>query len=137
MFHCIFRPPFIRTNYFSFDNDRDLVFSMQTSAKNAEDWINLESTSGPLRLRPRDKSIASDRSKSKTMAIAVSATHNMVALVSNCEGRPLLEFKQHCFDPLPLVLHSLTIACGRPLVKPLSLSFANGGTRIILLTGKV
>jgi hypothetical protein len=71
------------------------------------------------------------------MAIAVSPTHNVVALASNCEGRPLLEFKQQCFDPLPLILHSVTIECACQLVKPLNLSFAEGGSRVILLTGKV
>jgi hypothetical protein len=106
---------------------------MQTSAPDAEDWVNL----GVLRLRPRNKSIASERSKSKTMAISVSPTHNVVALASNCEGRPLLEFKQQCFDPLPLILHSVTIECACQLVKPLNLSFAQGGSRVILLTGKV
>jgi len=71
------------------------------------------------------------------MAIAVSPTHNVVAFASNCEGRPRLEFKQQCFDPLPLVLYSITIQCACKLVKPLSLSFAQGGSRVILLTGKV
>src|SRR5271169_5267228 len=46
--------PFIRTNSFSFDRNRDLVFSMETSARDVEDWVNIEFASGVLRLRPRN-----------------------------------------------------------------------------------
>jgi hypothetical protein len=110
---------------------------MQTSATDAEDWVNLNYKAGALCLRPRNKAIASDQSKSNTLAIAAAPKQNVVALASIRERKGLLEFKQHCYYPLPLVLHSVTVSCECNLVKPLSLSFAEGGSRIILLTGEV
>jgi len=108
---------------------------MQTSHIEADDWLNLNYTT--RKLEPRKNSIASKESKSKTMAIAVSAEQNVVALASLDGRKGSLELRQYCYHPLPLVLHSATVDCACSLVQPLTLSFADGGRRIILITGDV
>jgi hypothetical protein len=107
---------------------------MKTSHSKAVDWTKPDyRTSNWI---PR-KSIASKESKSKTVAIAVSPEQNIVALASVKDGKISLELRQYCYDPIPIVLHSVTVSCSCSLAMPLSLSFADGGGRLILLTGDV
>lgn len=107
---------------------------MKTTHSKAVDWTKPDYRTGNWIER---KSIATKESKSKTVAIAVSPKQNVVALASVKDGKISLELRQHCYDPIPLVLHSVTVSCSCSLALPLSLSFADGGGRIILLTGDV
>lgn len=113
------------------------MFSIKTAAAHIDDWHHIELVSGRLKLRRKNEAVASKRSRSNTMAIAVSHQHNVVALASDSDGEPILEVKQQCFYPLPLVLRAKTLVCSCRLVKPLSLTFSEGGTRLLLLTGNV
>jgi hypothetical protein len=123
----------------SFDKEKDIVCGLQTSFEKANDWHRIEPKEGKLTLRPRETTVASDHTRSKILAITVSPEYNAVALASLGDNSRefLLEFKQQCHEPLSLVLNFTLASFGCKLVKPITFSFSECGTRLILLTGEV
>jgi len=135
----LYNPVACSANSGSFDKGKDLVCGLQTSFDKANDWHHIEPKEGKLTLRPRETTVASDHTRSKILAITVSPDYNAVALASlgDTPREFLLEFKQQCHDPLSqLVLNFTLTSFGCKLVKPITFSFSECGTRLILLTGE-
>ena len=128
-------------NSSSFERNKDLVCGLETSFKKASDWHRIKATAGNPTLRPRETTVASDHIRSKILAITVSPLdYNAVALASlgDTSREFLLEFKQQCHEPLSSVVLNFTRTSFQcKLVKPITFSFSDCGTRLILLTGEV
>jgi hypothetical protein len=118
------------------------VCTLQTSFKDANDWYrtrNVHASEGDW-LRPKDAFIASPLSKSQTIAIAICPEYNAVATASDIDDlKTQLEYKQQCFDPLPpsFILNNVVTDFECKVKRPVSFTFSNCGTRLILLTGNV
>jgi len=119
------------------------VCALQTSFTDAKDWYCINEVRSPEgdRLQPKGATIASQLTKSQNIAIAICPVYNAVAIASdiNRSSEVLLEYRQQGFDPLPpsFVLNATDTAFKCKVKRPVSFSFSDCGTRLILLTGHV
>jgi hypothetical protein len=127
---------------FSFQKGHDLMISAQSRSDvhATSDWYHIRRRP-QLELQPKVDKIAT--TLGKCMAIAVSHKYNAVAVVrtrsdTRGETKGYLEYKQVCYNPLPLVrLNDDIIPLECELVSPVKLSFSDNGTRLVLINAAV
>jgi hypothetical protein len=123
---------------FSFQKGHDLVISAQcrSTTHATEDWYHIPRRA-PFQLLPKVDKIAT--APGKCLAIAVSHKYNAVAVVrtGDTKNKGYLEYKQVCYNPLPLVLNDVIIELDCKLVNPVRLCFSDKGTRLVLINGTV
>jgi len=122
-------------NLNSFGQNKELVFAMKTALSGAKDWYRVKGRS----LQHKSYTVASKDTATKNIAVAVSSRHNAIVLASETAGRreALLEFKQHCYEPLNLALNTDHTSFTCKLRKPISMAFSADGGRLIVVTGEV
>jgi hypothetical protein len=122
---------------FSFQKGHDLVISAQCRSTNnaTNDWYHIPRRA-PFQLLPKVDKIGT--APGKCLAIAVSHKYNAVAVVrtGDKKNKGYLEYKQVCYNPLPLVLNDDIIELDK-LVNPVRLCFSDNGTRLVLINGTV
>jgi hypothetical protein len=124
---------------FSFQKGHDLVISAQcrSTTHATQDWYHIPRRVPKFQPQPNVDNIAT--TPGNCVAIAVSHKYNAVAVVSTRKSKKkgYLEYKQVCYNPLPLVLNDVMIELECKLVSPVRLCFSDNGTRLVLINGTV